>query len=358
MLVWSALGCVCDFLLNPIHLFHSENLTVPIRLADKPEMTLPKQERRGRMIEKKFSRRRFIGTAAAAAAALSVSPIRGSGGNTVRQKATPGFKLKYAPSFGMFEAHAGKDPIDQIKFMADHGFQAIFDNGLMRKEPALQEAITRELERLCMDLGPFVAYADFKVKSFVTQDEEIKAMLKDTMKKAVETAERTGAKYTLVVPGRYDESLEWGYQTANVVDNLKYCAEMCEPSGLVIVIEPLNPWDHPGLFLTKIPQAYEICKAVASPSCRIVNDIYHQQITEGNLIPNIDRAWDQIASFHVGDSPGRNEPTSGEINYKNIFKHLHSKGYDGTICMEHGKSKKGIEGEKAVIQAYRDCDSF
>jgi hydroxypyruvate isomerase len=310
------------------------------------------------MKEKKLSRRQFIGTATSAAAILAVNPLGSTGKNIVGQPAQPRFKLKYAPYFGMFEAHAGKDPIDQIKFMADQGFRAMFDNGLMGKDPGLQEAIAKELDRLDMELGPFVAYADFKVKSFVTQDIEIKTMLADTMEKAVETAKRTNAKFTLVVPGRYDESLEWDYQTANVVNNLRRCAEICESAGLVIVIEPLNPWDHPGLFLTKISQAYQICRAVGSPSCKIVNDIYHQQITEGNLIPNIDRAWDEIASFHVGDSPGRKEPFTGEINYKNIFKHLHTKGYDGTICMEHGKSLKGIEGEKAVIQAYRDCDSF
>ena len=310
------------------------------------------------MKQKKLSRRQFIGTATAGAALLAASPIGVTHKNSEAPSAHPGFKLKYAPYFGMFEAHAGKDLIDQIKFMSDQGFRAMFDNGLMRKDPALQQAIADELNRLNMELGPFVAYADFKVKSFVTQDRDIRTMLAETMKKAVDTAKRTGAKYTLVVPGRYDESLEWDYQTANVVDNLKFCAEICEPSGLVIVIEPLNPWDHPGLFLTKISQAYQICKAVRSPSCKIINDIYHQQITEGNLIPNIDRAWDEIASFHVGDSPGRKEPNTGEINYKNIFKHLHSKKYDGAICMEHGKSKKGIEGEKAVIEAYRACDDY
>jgi hydroxypyruvate isomerase len=310
------------------------------------------------MTNKKLSRRQFIGATTVAAAAMAVNPLGAAGKNLASRSAKSGFKLKYAPYFGMFEAHTGKDPIDQIKFMADQGFRAMFDNGLMRKDPALQEAIAKELNRLNMELGPFVAYADFKVESFVKKNKEIQTMLADTMRKAVETAKRTNAKYTLVVPGRYNESLEWDYQTANVVDNLKFCADMCEPSGLVIVIEPLNPWNHPGLFLTKIPQAYQICKAVRSPSCKIINDIYHQQITEGNLIPNIDRAWDEIASFHVGDSPGRKEPTTGEINYKNIFKHLHAKGYDGAICMEHGKSKKGIEGEKAVIQAYRACDDF
>ena len=306
----------------------------------------------------KFSRRKFIGAATAAAATLAMKPVEAAVKYSGLQAKKSAFRLKYAPPFGMFETYAGKDPIDQLKFMADQGFRAMFDNGLMKKDPALQAEIAREIDRLNLEFGPFVAYADFSKKSFVTQDKEIKKMLSDTMKTAVATAKRTNAKYTLVVPGRYDESLEWDYQTANVVENLKFCAEICEPAGLVIVIEPLNPWDHPGLFLTKIPQAYQICKAVASPSCKIVNDIYHQQITEGNLIPNIDRAWDQIASFHVGDSPGRKEPTTGEINYKNIFKHLHKKGYTGAICMEHGKSKKGREGEKAVIDAYRACDNF
>ena len=172
-------------------------------------------------------------------------------------------------------------------------------------------------------------------------------------------AKRVNAKWCTVVPDAYDNRLEWDYQTANVIENLKACAEVCEKVGLVMVLEPLNPWrDHPGLFLTKIPQAYQICKAVNSPSCKILNDLYHQQVTEGNLIPNIDLAWDQIAYFQVGDNPGRKEPTTGEINYKNIFKHLHAKGYDGAVCMEHGKSLKGIEGEKAVIEAYRACDDF
>jgi hydroxypyruvate isomerase len=215
------------------------------------------------------------------------------------------------------------------------------------------------MSRLDMMLGPFVLYADFPKKSFVTRDAEIREMLINRMKEGVECAKRVNAKWALVVPGAYDQGLEWDYQTANVIENLKRCAEVVEPSGLVLVLEPLNAWtNHPGLFLTKIPQAYQICRAVNSPSVKIVNDIYHQQITEGNLIPNIDKAWSEIASFHVGDNPGRREPTTGEINYKNVFKHIHAKGYQGVLCMEHGSSRKGKEGETAVIAAYRACDDF
>jgi hydroxypyruvate isomerase len=302
-----------------------------------------------------LSRRDFI-AGVGSAVILSATAVRAQ----VQPQASgrSRFKLKYAPPFGMFGRNGGKDLADQMKFVAEQGFSAMFDNGLMGRSVQEQQTIAAQAERLGMTLGPFVAYADFGAKTFVTRDKAIREMFIGRMRQAVEVAKRANAKWTVVVPGRYDESLEWDYQTANVVENLKYCAEVCEPSGLVIVIEPLNAWDHPGLFLTKVAQAYQICRAVASPCCKIVNDLYHQQITEGSLIANIDRAWEEIASFHIGDNPGRKEPTTGEINYRNIFGHLHRKGYQGVLCMEHGASKPGKEGEKAIIEAYVTCDSF
>jgi hydroxypyruvate isomerase len=123
-----------------------------------------------------------------------------------------------------------------------------------------------------------------------------------------------------------------------------------------MVLEPLNFRNHPGLFLTKISQAYEICRAVDSPACKILDDLYHQQIQEGDLIPNIDAAWDEIAYFQIGDNPGRDEPTTGEINYANVFRHIQGRGYAGILGMEHGNSREGREGEEAVIRAYREVD--
>ncbi len=315
-------------------------------------------------MKRPLNRRDFLKGAAAGAAAFSFGsgfPSRASGQSLAarpEKSGGTGFKLKYAPYFGMFEANAGKAPLDQLKFMADQGFRAVFDNGLPNRPPAEQEAIAREAARLGLEIGPFVAYADFKVKSFVLADKSVREMLQGRLKTALETSKRTGVRQALMVPGRYDESLDWDYQTANVVENLKWCAGVCEPAGLVIVIEPLNPKDHPGLFLTKMAQAYQICRAVNSPSVKIVDDIYHQQITEGNIIPNIEACWEEIAAFHLGDSPGRKEPGTGELNFRNIFKRIYDKGYRGVLCMEHGKSKPGKEGELALIQAYREADSF
>jgi len=269
------------------------------------------------------------------------------------------FKLKYAPHFGMFENLAGKDPVDQLKFAADQGFTAFEDNDMTAKPASLQEKIAGEMARLGLTMGVFVAYADFNARSFVTEDASIREMLKKKMNDAVETSRRVNARWCTVVPGAYDTKLEWDYQTENVIENLKMCAAILEPAGLVMVLEPLNAHtDHPGLFLTKVPQAYMICRAVNSPSCKILDDLYHQQVTEGNLIPNIDMSYDEIGYFQVGDNPGRKEPTTGEINYRNVFGHLHKKGWTGVIGMEHGISKPGKEGELAVIKAYRECDDF
>jgi hydroxypyruvate isomerase len=306
------------------------------------------------------NRRNFLANGIGAAAALSLAgPGSAAASFQTAASSKPGkFKLKYAPSFGMFKEHSGDDPIAQIKFASDEGFTAMFDNGIMGRPIPQQDAIVKELERKGMTLGPFVLYADFKVESFVKNDKDIRDMLLKKMEQGVETLKRVNTKWALVVPGRYNQNLSWDYQTANVIENLRFCMDVCVPAGLILVLEPLNPKDHPGLFLTKIPQAYVICKAVNSPSCKILNDIYHQQITEGNLIPNIDMAWDEIVAFHIGDNPGRNEPTTGEINYRNIFKRLYQKGYKDVLCMEHGKSQPGKVGERAVIDAYRWCDSF
>lgn len=269
------------------------------------------------------------------------------------------FKLKYAPHFGMFRHHAGDDPLDQLRFAAEVGFTAWEDNGMRNRAPELQDAIAAEMTRLGMTMGVFVAHGNFGATDFANPSDEQREQVLADLRAAVELAKKVNAKWVTVVPGAYANNLEWDYQTAKVIELLKRCAEICEPSGLVMVLEPLNWWaNHPGLFLTKIPQAYLICEAVDSPSCKILFDIYHQQISEGNLIPNMNRAWEQIGYFQVGDNPGRNEPGTGEINYRNVFRHLHSREYQGIVGMEHGISRGGKEGEEGLIQAYADADDF
>jgi len=269
------------------------------------------------------------------------------------------FKLNYAPHLGMFKHSAGDDPIDQINFMADNGFTAFEDNGMKNRSLSMQNKIADVMLKRDMKMGVFVAHEiAWKKPNLASGDLNMRIAFLKQIKKSIEVAKRINAKWMTVVPGHLDLRKKLSYQTANVIESLKLASDLLEPHGLIMVLEPLNFRDHPGLFLTESPQAYEICKAVNSPSCKILFDIYHQQIQEGNLIPNIEKCWEEIAYFQIGDNPGRNEPTTGEINYSNIFKHIYSKGYEGVLGMEHGNSLKGIEGEKAVINAYKKVDSF
>ena len=299
-----------------------------------------------------MNRRGFLSSSLAGGAAAVLANRSG------RAAAQP-FRLKYAPHFGMFRHAAGEDLVDQINFAADQGFLAFEDNGMKGRPVTVQERVATGLQNRGLEMGVFVATGDFQNPTFVTDKPDVRDQLLNDIRASVEVAKRVNARWCTVVPGCFDPGLEWDYQTANCIDNLKRCAELCEPSGLVMVLEPLNPWrDHPGLFLTKVPQAFMICRSVGSPSCKILFDMYHQQITEGNIIPNIDKAWEEIGYFQIGDNPGRKEPTTGEINYRNIFKHISARGFDGILGMEHGNSKPGLEGEEALLTAYRYCDSF
>ena len=210
-----------------------------------------------------------------------------------------------------------------------------------------------------ISMGVFVAHTiSWGKPNLANGDASLREKFLAEMKESIEVAKRVNATWMTVVPGHVDLRLRKEFQPAHVVESLKQASALLEPHGMIMVLEPLNFRDHPGLFLTDSPQAYEVCKAVDSPSCKILFDIYHQQIQEGNLIPNIDGCWDEIAYFQVGDNPGRNEPTKGEINYRNVFKHIHSKGFEGIVGMEHGNSRKGKEGELAVIEAYKSSDAF
>lgn len=306
-----------------------------------------------------MERRNFIKNTALSAAMVVGGSTAITAKNQQAALSKHAFKLKYAPHLGMFKNAAGEDPIDQLKFMADQGFTAFEDNGMTGREAALQTKMGETMAQLGITMGVFVAHKIYwSEPSLTSGKQEFRDEFLASIKSSVDVAKRVNAKWMTVVPGFVDLRQDMGYQTANVVESLKQACDILEPHGLIMVLEPLNFRDHPGLFLNKASQAYEICKAVDSPSCKILYDIYHMQIHEGNLIPNIDRSWDEIAYFQVGDNPGRKEPTTGEINYKNVFKHIHEKGFTGVMGMEHGNSKSGKEGEMAVIEAYKEVDNF
>lgn len=307
-----------------------------------------------------MQRRKFMQQALLAGGALFTSTM-GAFAESGYQNIPPGensFHLNYGIHDGMFKNHAGKNFIDQIKFAHSMGFRSIEDNGMMSRPVEQQKQIGDTLARLGMNMGVFVITTDnwhWKTTLTTGKPEWTDKMIKDC-KEAVEVARRCNAKWMTVVPGNFDRSLSLDFQTANVIDALRKASDILAPHDLVMVLEALS--DNPDLFLRHSDQTFMICKAVNSPACKFLFDMYHMQRNEGNLIDHLNNTWDEIGYLQIGDNPGRNEPGMGEMNYKNIFKSIHAKGFKGILGMEHGNAQPGKAGELALIKAYRDADNF
>jgi len=304
-----------------------------------------------------MERRSFLRNAAGTIAAVGLAGSTKAFTSVTESSNAVQFKLKYAPHFGMFKNSAGEDLIDQIRFMADQGFTAFEDNGLMGRDIVLQTKIGETLANLNMTMGVFVVDKGGNMANTLAAGKpEFIDIFLDGCRRAVDVAKRVNSKWMTVVPGGFERNLPTGIQDANVIEALRRGAEILEPPGLVMVLEALS--DSPDLYLRTSEQSYMICKAVNSPACKILYDIYHMQKNEGNLIRNMELSWSEITYIQIGDNPGRKEPTTGEINYKNVFKFIHDKEYLGVLGMEHGISIQGLEGEKRLIEAYREVDSF
>ncbi|MBR5427726.1 MAG: TIM barrel protein [Clostridia bacterium] len=125
-------------------------------------------------------------------------------------------------------------------------------------------------------------------------------------------------------------------QRRSIVEGLKAGAPILERAGVTVMVEPLNTKvDHPGYFLTSSAEAFELVREVGSPNVKVVFDIYHQQVSEGNIIPNITENLDCIAHLHAAGHPGRNELQFGENDYKNIFAAVDKAGFTGACGLEY-----------------------
>ncbi len=274
------------------------------------------------------------------------------------------FKLKFAPHIGltnledgMFIHHAGKDPIAQIQFIAAQGFQGIEDNFMKIRSKEQQLAIARELKKQGMQLGSFVHNTTtWQDATLVSKPSEVQEIILKEIRETIEVAKRVDGKYLTLLSGKSHPTMERQYQKANFIENLRVIAKEAEKAGLILGLEAINGKEFPGTFITKVTDAYEIVKAVNSPSIKLTFDMYHVQIENGNIINNFDQTFDEIAYIHMADNPGRSEPGTGEMNFENLLKHIYYSGYTGFIDMEHVTSVAGKKGEQHIIQIYKDLN--
>jgi hydroxypyruvate isomerase len=302
----------------------------------------------------KASRRAVLVGAVAGATAAGTALT-----SSASAQSAPRFSLGYAPHEGSFASRGNR--LEQIAYAADQGFTAWEDNEAAGRSVEEQTAMARALQQRGMTMGVFVAgmprWGEMRPLLGGNDDADRERFLAD-VRASVDVARRLDARWMTVVPGFLDRKPPLEIQTARVLDTMRRAAEIMEPHGLVMVMEPLNTLtDHPGVFLQTVPQGYAIARAVDSPAVKVLADLYHEQIQAGNLIPTLETCWDEIAYIQFGDNPGRNEPGTGEINYRNVVRWLRGRNFAGVIGMEHGNSVRGREGEDRLVAAYREIDA-
>ncbi|MBI2844310.1 MAG: TIM barrel protein [Armatimonadetes bacterium] len=143
-------------------------------------------------------------------------------------------------------------------------------------------------------------------------------------------------------------------QRSNIAKALKAAAPFAEDSGVALMIEPLNTLvDHDGYCLSCSRHGIEVLKEVDSPAVRMLYDIYHMQVSEGNIINNITENIGFWGHIHVADAPGRHDPGTGEINFINVLTSARRAGYDGYVGMEYIPLQEPVVSIKATADIIR-----
>jgi hydroxypyruvate isomerase len=181
-------------------------------------------------------------------------------------------------------------------------------------------------------------------------DEEKRGEYLAGLKESIETAKKLGCAMLITQSGNELTDRPRPRQQESLAAGLKACVPMLEASGITLVFEPLNTLvDHKGYYLWSADEAFEIAEGVGSPYVKVLFDIYHQQITEGNIISRITRNIGKIGHFHCAGNPGRNELWKGEINYPEIFKVIDASGYNGYLGLEYFPLDDAAAGLAALV---------
>lgn len=287
------------------------------------------------------------------------------------------FKMKFAPRQHLFRDVVGGDELKRLDWIRAAGFTAVegitFIQPMKKysqKDVDLHFALGEHAQKLGLQVGSCSSMNEkdsplmsgekfvFEGKSAVGRT-AVRALLVEQMEATFAVLRRVKSNSFIIGAGAKDLDLPAEKQYENVVENMKFCADYCSKNGFFMLIEPLNVKSHKNIYFDNATLGAKVAEDVGSPHCKILFDIFHEQMQVGNL-DSLDnpKVWAQIQAFHFSDSPTRQEPFTGTIDFKKLIHTLKRKAWSGIIGLEHSKSEKGIAGDMKVLNAYRRLDSF
>lgn len=304
-------------------------MTEKHRLSESYRRNLPAR------LADRFGRRSFLaGGSVAALTALSsaacgatetAAPSAGESAERIeRPGATP--NTRFAVNVEMW---FGRRPfLEKIQMAADFGFPAIEFWPYAGKPIEEAAALLRERQ---------VAVSQFTAWGFGTKLNHPESDHEDfrrAIEESCDVADLLDCSLFTVVIGNDIPGYSKDEMHAAAIRGLKKVAPLCEKRNKTIIIEPMNPRNHPNHCLYGSTDAINICKAVGSPSVKINWDLYHMQIVEGDLCMRMREGFDYIGYLQLADNPGRHEPGTGEVNYTRVFQEMKQLGYTGFVGLE------------------------
>ena len=232
---------------------------------------------------------------------------------------------------------------DAIKLCADLGFDAVETYNWKSLD---LEAVSKALKDNKVEL------LSMCTTEFRLTDPQYRVMWLDGLEESCVAANQLGVKFLITQVGN-DTGAPREEQHRSIVDGLRSGIPILEKYGVTVMIEPLNTYvNHPGYYLWSAVEAFEIIREVNHPNVKVVFDIYHQQIMEGNIIPNITANLDCIAHLHGAGHPGRHEMQYGESDYRVIINAVDKAGYTGALGLEYKPLMDPIESLKEAKRIY------
>lgn len=253
-------------------------------------------------------------------------------------------KTRFAVNIETF-TFGGLPPEDRIIMAAEFGFDAV----------EFWDWTQKDIDRMVEAKRA----ANVEITQFVVRGSVVNSTQRDSflnnLAEAIPIAHELGVRQLTAIPGMELEELPREDQIAACIESYKQAAPLCEREDITLMIKPLNALeDYPGVLVSRSEEAAHIVREVGSRYIRMVYDVYHQQITEGNLLRNIERYYRQeplIQYFQIADTPGRHEPGTGEINFRNLLQGVYEIGYRGCVGLELTPRRTEEMALAAVVNA-------
>ena len=288
-----------------------------------------------------MNRRAFLRTSASAAVAAATPWAALECGSTAKNR------LRLSITWGMFRKLPVPEAFALLEKYDYDGFE-MFD----WRQPALLGGIAAEMKKHKFECASLVSNKGVKAPGCGLVNPKERDSFLNEMYLATEAANKVGCKRLVTLTGDEVPGMSRAAQMESAVAGLKAAAPLLEKNGITAVIEILNTYvNHAGYFLYCVKDGAELIDRVGSPNVKLLFDIYHVQIMEGNLIPNIKKNIDRIGHFHIGDNPGRHQPGTGEINYRNVFKAILETNYTGFAALEYSPTvplEQDMAAERAL----------